>query len=80
MKVDELKLLDVVALLQDIPEDSLQRGEVGTIVEVFTDTQDHAGGFLVEFCDREGRSYAVADLRGEQLVKLRYRDAQRDAA
>ncbi|MGB8510689.1 MAG: DUF4926 domain-containing protein [Pyrinomonadaceae bacterium] len=78
--MNELKLLDVVALLQDIPEENLQRGEVGTIVEVFADTPEQAGGVLVEFSDREGRAFAVADLRAEQLVKLRYRDAQRDAA
>ena len=73
--MSEIKLLDVVALLQDVPEESLQRGEVGTVVEVFTDRPDRPGGLLVEFSDREGRTYAVADLRADQLVKLRYRDA-----
>ena len=73
--VSEIKLLDVVALLQDVPEEGLQRGEVGTVVEVFADRPDRPGGLLVEFSDREGRTYAVADLRADQLVKLRYRDA-----
>jgi hypothetical protein len=80
MDVDEIKLLDVVALLQDVPEEGLQRGEVGTVVEVFEQNEHHPAGFLVEFSDRQGRAYAVADLRPDQLMKLRYRGDVRDAA
>jgi hypothetical protein len=75
MEVDEIKLLDVVALLQDVPQEGLLRGEVGTVVEVFEQTEHHPAGFLVEFSDREGRAYSITDLRADQLVKLRYRDA-----
>jgi Domain of unknown function (DUF4926) len=78
--VNELKLLDVVALLQDVPEEGLQRGEVGTVVEVFAQNEQHPAGFLVEFSDREGRTYAIADLRADQLIRLRYGGAVRDAA
>ena len=78
--MDEIKLLDVVALLQDVPEEGLRRGEVGTVVEVFEQNEHHPAGFLVEFSDREGRAYAIADLSADQLVKLRYRDSERDAA
>ena len=31
----EIQLLDVVALLEDVSEEGLHRGEVGTVVEVF---------------------------------------------
>ena len=78
--MSEIKLLDVVALLDDVPEEGLQRGEVGAVVEVFADRPDRASGFLVEFSDRQGRAYAFADLRADQLMKLRYRDAVRHAA
>ncbi len=73
--MSEIKQLDVIALLQDIPEEGLQRGDVGTVVEVFADKPGRGGGMLVEFSDRDGRAYAFADLRADQLVKLRYRDA-----
>jgi mRNA interferase MazF len=77
---DEIRLLDVVALLEDVPSEGLSRGEVGTVVEIFADKPDLPGAFLVEFSDRNGESYAFAHLHPQQLVKLRYRDATRDAA
>ena len=77
---DEIKLLDVVALLEDVPSEGLSRGEVGTVVEVFAGKPDLPGTLLVEFSDRNGESYAFAPLRPQQLVKLRYRDRARDAA
>ena len=63
-----IKLLDVVALTVDLPEDSLWRGQVGTVVEIL------AGGtaFEVEFSDREGRTYESLGLRPEQIMVLHY--------
>jgi hypothetical protein len=75
MGMEEIKLLDVIALLQNVPEEGLRRGEVGTVVEVFEQNEHHPAGFLIEFSDREGRAYAIADLSADQLMKLRYRDA-----
>jgi len=51
-----IKLLDVVALTVDLPEYSLWRGQVGTVVDIL------AGGaaFEVEFSDREGRTLRIA--------------------
>ena len=63
--MDELKLLDVVALLEDIPEFKLRKGEVGTIVEEFED-----GGVEVEFADKRGVAYAFADLPKSKLLAL----------
>ncbi|MFY9621412.1 MAG: DUF4926 domain-containing protein [Pyrinomonadaceae bacterium] len=77
---EEIKLLDVVALLEDVPPDGLKRGEVGTVVEVFTQKPDVQVGFLVEFSDRNGEAYAFASLHPHQVVKLRYRDRTREAA
>ena len=34
----EIKLLDVVALTLDIPEHNLKRGEVGTIIELLSNS------------------------------------------
>ncbi|MEM9273300.1 MAG: DUF4926 domain-containing protein [Cyanobacteria bacterium P01_F01_bin.143] len=59
-----MKLLDVVALLEDLPEISLYRGQVGTIVEVY-----EPGIFEVEFSDNNGRAYAITTLKEKQLIK-----------
>ncbi len=61
----KIKLLETVALLEDLPERKLQRGEVGTVVEVLAPDV-----FEVEFCDDEGQTYAELALRSEQLVPL----------
>ena len=50
-------VLDVVALLKDLPAEGLERGQVGTIVEQLDDRTS-----LVEFSDDEGRAYAVAPM------------------
>jgi hypothetical protein len=62
-----VKLLDAVALLEDVQVDGvlLQRGEVGAVVEVLAPNV-----YEVEFCDDQGRAYAFASLRAEQLLVL----------
>lgn len=66
-----IKLLDVVALLEAMPEKNLARGEVGTVVEILA-----PGVCEVEFCDDGGRTYASAALRENQLMLLHYRGAR----
>lgn len=63
-----IKLLDVVALIVDLPEYNLWRGQVGTVVEIL------AGGtsFEVEFSDRDGRTYESVGLRPDQIIVLHY--------
>ncbi len=63
-----VKLLDVVALLIDLPQHNLWRGQVGTVVEIL------AGGnaFEVEFSDRNGRTYESLGLRPEQIMVLHF--------
>ncbi len=61
------ELLDVVALLEDVPEKSLASGQVGTVVDVL-DTEN----LLVEFSDDEGRAYALTSLPQSQLLVLHY--------
>ena len=64
--------LDVVALTEDLPEWGLHRGQVGTVVELLAPEV-----FEVEFSDDEGRTYASAALRAEQLLVLYYEPVPR---
>lgn len=61
-----IKLLDVVALTDDLPEYNLRRGQVGTVVESL------AGGTAleVEFSDRDGRTYEWVGVRSDQIMAL----------
>jgi hypothetical protein len=61
----KIKLLDTVALLEDLPERKLKRGEVGTVVEILAPDV-----YEIEFSDDEGQRYAELALRGDQLVTL----------
>lgn len=66
-KSERPSLLDVVALLTDLPAQRLARGQVGTIVEQLDDNT-----LLVEFSDDEGRAYAVAPCPRADLLVLHY--------
>ena len=68
--IDDAKgpaLLDVVALLSDLPTQRLARGQVGTVVELLDD-----GTSLVEFSDEQGQAYAVAPCPRSELLTLHY--------
>ena len=60
--MDGIRNLGVVALLADKPEAGLKRGEVGTVVEVFDQTEDHPAGCIVEFVDDAGKVLALLDV------------------
>jgi hypothetical protein len=66
--MDEIKLLDVFALIENVDSEGLRRGEVGTVVEQWKD-----GVYEVEFSDNSGKAYAFAALRPEQVMKLHFR-------
>ena len=68
-----MKLLDVVALLEDCLKQGVVRGQVGTIVEVY-----EPGVFEVEFSDTQGRMYALATLRVDQLMRLHHQPISRN--
>lgn len=59
--------LDVVALTEDLPERGLVAGQVGTVVEIH-----EPGVFEVDFCDNDGRTYAMLALREAQIMPLHY--------
>lgn len=60
-------LLDVVALLSDVPAEGLLRGQVGTVVESLD------GAYEVEFSDDDGTTYAQVALTADQLLVLHHR-------
>jgi hypothetical protein len=62
-----MKLLDVIALLEDLPQLGLYRGQVGTIVEVY-----EPNVFEVEFSDTSGLAYAIEILQENQLMLLHH--------
>lgn len=62
-----LELIEVVALIEDLPEAGLLAGQVGTVVEKLAD-----GVFEVEFCDDHGRTYAELAVPEKTLMRLRY--------
>lgn len=64
---DAIRLLDVVALTEDVPQRGLVRGQVGTVVETLAPDV-----FEVEFCDNEGRTYAQLSLKARQLMVLHH--------
>lgn len=63
----ELEMLSVVALLENIQEPTLLRGQVGTVVEHLA-----PGVYEVEFSDDEGRTYGSLALRADQLLPLHH--------
>lgn len=62
-----IELLDVVALMLDLPTQGLRRGQVGTVVDILS-----PGVFEVEFSDDRGQTYAMLPLGGEQLLVLHH--------
>ncbi len=60
-----MNLYDVVALLEDLPDEGLKRGQVGTLIEAW-----EPGVYEVEFSDTNGITYALVALRAEQLMTL----------
>jgi hypothetical protein len=61
------RLLDVVALLADAPQQGLVRGQVGTVVELLN------GACEVEFSDDDGKTDAQLAVAPDRLLVLHYR-------
>ena len=59
----KIKLLDVVALTQDVPEHNLKCGEVGMVVEILSNGE----AYEVEFSDDNGQMYKGLSFRASQL-------------
>ena len=59
----KIKLLDVVALTEDVSEHNLKRGEVGTVVEILSKGE----AFEIEFSDDNGQMYKCLSFPASQL-------------
>jgi hypothetical protein len=66
MAAERAILRDVVALLVDVPEHGVRRGNIGTIVELLGDD-----AFEVEFCDDDGHTNAQFALARDAFLVLR---------
>ena len=62
-----MKLMDVVAILHDVPAKGLSQGQVGTVVEELG-----SGMFEVEFADLGGHAYALAPLMKQDVMILHH--------
>ena len=62
-----IKLLDFLALVEDLPERGLYRGQVGTVVEKIAHD-----AFIVKFSNDDGCNYAMLPLLNAQLIVLHY--------
>lgn len=65
--MNSLKVLDTVALLQDIEGSNLQKGQVGTIVERLDKDI-----YEVEFTNQKGETIALKKIKGELLMLLHF--------
>jgi hypothetical protein len=63
----EIELLSEVAVLHDLPEKGLVRGQVGTVVEMLSPTVAE-----IEFSDDQGRTYAMASLWADEVIRLQH--------
>jgi hypothetical protein len=65
-----MKLHDVVATIEDLPEAQIAKGQVGTIVDALD--REYV---LVEFADIDGVAYAIAPIPCRKLMALHHRPA-----
>ncbi len=70
----EIKLLDVVALTQDVPEHNLKRGYIGTVVEILSNGE----AFEVEFSDAYGQMSKCLSFLASQLRVLPHEQIKAD--
>lgn len=62
---------DLVALLIDLPDADLIRGDVGTVAMIHGDQK----GFEVEFVNANGKTIAVETLHQSQIKKINQQKA-----
>ena len=71
----KIKLLDVVALTQDVPEHNLKRGEVGTVVEILSNGE----AYEVEFINANGQMCKCVSFLASQLRVIPHEQIKADA-
>jgi hypothetical protein len=65
--MNTLRVFDVVAILHDLPEKNIIRGQVGTIIEKLDDNV-----FEVEFVNKSGETISIETLTGNELFQLHF--------
>ena len=71
---EQIRMLDIVALLEDTPARHLltgdklllRRGQMGTVVMTYDGIT-----FEVEFAGRDGRAFAILPVKADMLMVLR---------
>ena len=71
----EIKLLDIVALTQDVPERNLKRGDIGTVVEILSNGE----AYEVEFSNGNGQMYKSLSFLASQLRVLPHEPIKMDS-
>ena len=71
----KIKLQDVVALTQDVPEHNLRRGEVGTVVEILSNGE----AYEVKFSDDDGQMSKGLSFPASQLEVFHQAPIQADS-
>lgn len=71
-----VKLFDSVALLLDLPEENLERGQIGAIVDVYKGGE----AYEVEFVDTYGQTYGLVTLTPDKFIVLSREASERIAA
>lgn len=62
------KLLDLVKVTKDFPEDGIKAGAIGTVIECYAEPSE---GYEVEFLDDEGYTIAVLTLDAVDVDGIR---------
>lgn len=65
-----IKEHDCVVLTQDLPEENLKAGDIGTVVHI----HQNGAGYEVEFMTLAGKTIAVATLLPAQIRPITRRD------
>jgi hypothetical protein len=68
------QLLATVALLESAPSLNLVRGQVGTVVDLLSDSS-----VLVEFSDLDGQTISIEAFPIDQLLTLHYATSEQVA-
>ena len=71
----KIKLLDVVALTQDIPKHNLKRGDIGTVVEILSNGE----AYEIEFSNANGQMSKCVSFLASQLRVIPHEQIKADA-
>ena len=63
----EINLFDTIALISDLPDNKLRKGQVGTIVEKLAKNV-----YEVEFCDKKGQTILSTSIKTDKMLLLHY--------